>query len=277
VADQTAPSERQRPFSRLIAVTAIGSGVALGVGAAVAATGVWRVAIAAPAVIAVIAGVVTRGLPDVGRPHEAAAPADALASVLQSTWIRRVLMLSVCEGALMLGALTFIPAAVAQETDYPKLAGLALGLFAVGALAALAAPHRWTAAWSPSRLLAAGSCLMAAGYGLLAARYQDLASLIAAMLLLGVGYMLLHATMQSWATEIAPDTRGVAVGLFAASLFIGAAACAALAPVLLSRVGYAGFFASVGLAFVVFAWTSTGLRRSYERRLAGQAPCLTTS
>jgi predicted MFS family arabinose efflux permease len=49
------------------------------------------------------------------------------------------------------------------------------------------------------------------------------------MVILGLGFYMLHNTLQSNATQMAPEARGLGVSLFAFALFIGQSLGVALA------------------------------------------------
>jgi MFS transporter, YNFM family, putative membrane transport protein len=63
-----------------------------------------------------------------------------------------------------------------------------------------------------------------------------------ATLLMGFGSYLLHATLQTHATQMAPSARGTAVSFFSFSLFLGQAFGVALGGDVVARVSYARFF-----------------------------------
>lgn len=75
-----------------------------------------------------------------------------------------------------------------------------------------------------------GAALLAVGY--LLAADMVLAPILAAAAFAGLGQSALHSTLQRWATDAAPDARGLGTALFATGAF-GGASLAALAGVLL--------------------------------------------
>ena len=75
----------------------------------------------------------------------------------------------------------------------------------------------------PERYLAAlGGGLKGGGYFLMSAS-RSLALFAIAIAMLGFGYIALHTTLQTRATELVPEARGTAVALFAFFLFLGGA------------------------------------------------------
>ena len=81
---------------------------------------------------------------------------------------------------------------------------------------------------------------------------------------LGLGYYLLHGTLQTRATELAPAARGTAVALFAFSLFLGQGIGAAMLGVVVDGPGYTPAFGLAALALMALG----GGFVLAERRLA---------
>jgi MFS transporter, YNFM family, putative membrane transport protein len=73
-----------------------------------------------------------------------------------------------------------------------------------------------------------------------------------AIFIAGLGFYMLHNTLQTNATQMAPDARGVAVAFFASSLFLGQAVGVALDALLIDRYGAAPglLLSAVGLPVV---------------------------
>jgi predicted MFS family arabinose efflux permease len=71
---------------------------------------------------------------------------------------------------------------------------------------------------------------------------------------LGLGYFMLHNTLQTRATEMAPQARGSAVSFFAMSLFLSQAAGVALAGYVVPAIGFEALFAAAGLGLALLAW-----------------------
>ena len=103
-----------------------------------------------------------------------------------------------------------------------------------------------------------------------------------ASVLAGFGYYLLHATLQTNATQMVPSARGTAVAWFASCLFMGQAAGVALAGAVVDEIGAAALFGGSAVMLPVlgagFAWAlkrraaGHGLRRrARQARPAGRA------
>jgi predicted MFS family arabinose efflux permease len=79
---------------------------------------------------------------------------------------------------------------------------------------------------------------------------------------LGLGYYMLHNTLQTHATEMAPHARGSAVAFFAFFFFLGQAGGVSALGLAAEAVGYRVVFAASGLALALLgAWFGRALRR----------------
>ena len=101
-----------------------------------------------------------------------------------------------------------------------RQAGFVLGAFGIGGLAYAFSVRRIIDALGVRRMCWVGATGAALGYAALGLlRFWWLDALV--MVVIGVGYYMLHNSLQAEATEIAPAARGSAVALFAAGLFAG--------------------------------------------------------
>jgi predicted MFS family arabinose efflux permease len=159
------------------------------------------------------------------------------ARVLQDRWVRVILATTFLEGAAMFGALAYVGAELHARFGLSLgVVGGMLASFGVGALV-----YSWTAGMLVPRLgqpgLAIGGAVaLAGGYGTLAAmEWVWLAP--PAIALVGLGFYMLHNTLQTNATQMAPQSRGLAVSLFAFVLFCGQSAGITLAAPVMDRYG----------------------------------------
>jgi predicted MFS family arabinose efflux permease len=98
--------------------------------------------------------------------------------------------------------------------------GLVLGAFGIGGLLYAASVRAFLRALGMRRMCLVGSATAAASYAALAfAPTSWLAAL--AMFVAGVSFYMMHNSMQTEATELAPSARGSAVALFACGFFVG--------------------------------------------------------
>jgi predicted MFS family arabinose efflux permease len=73
-------------------------------------------------------------------------------------------------------------------------------------------------------------------------------------MLLGFGFYMLHSTLQTKATELAPGARGTAVSLFAFMLFLGSATGTGALGLAIEAVGYAMPLTLAGWSLVLLIW-----------------------
>jgi len=149
--------------------------------------------------------------------HDAAGTLD----LLHRRRVRWVLAVTGVEGALLFGVMALAPTHVALNLGVSMgMASQAVLLFGVGGLLYSRTASRLLPLLGEQGLSLAGGALMATGLLLLAwAGHMLLASV--ACLFTGLGYFMLHNTLQTQATQMAPTARGRAVTLFACTLFFG--------------------------------------------------------
>jgi predicted MFS family arabinose efflux permease len=112
-------------------------------------------------------------------------------------------------------------------------------------------------------LAAGGGVLILLCFGAIAVfRAPFVAAL--ACLLAGLGFYMLHNTLQVNATQMAPSQRGMSVALFAACLFLGQSCGVSLAGYASERVGTGAVILCGGVAVLVLA----GCFALARRRLA---------
>jgi predicted MFS family arabinose efflux permease len=121
-----------------------------------------------------------------------------------------------------LGFLVFFAPALEATGTNPALAGLVVATYGGAVLVGTRVIKRIatrTPAWVP---IAIGGAMAIAGY-LAAGLDQHVVAILAASVLIGGCYSVLHSTVQAWATEIAPEVRGTAAALFVTAAFTGGA------------------------------------------------------
>jgi predicted MFS family arabinose efflux permease len=124
--------------------------------------------------------------------------------------------------------------------------------------------------WLVSRLREAGLAL--AGGSVLLVCYLGVACTpswllaIPLCVAIGLGFYMLHNTLQTKATEMAPAARGAAVSFFALCLFLGQAAGVAAFGQAVEGWGYRPVMAAAGLGlFVLALWFRMRLRAAAAR------------
>ncbi len=158
-------------------------------------------------------------------------------ALLRLPRVRWVLTVTGMEGALAFGTLAFVPSQLVQHFGVSaSVAGALMALYGVGGLAYSQLARRWLG-WLGERGLARlGGSLVAAGL-LLLAWTGHVAFAALGCLSAGLGFYMLHNTLQTQATQMAPEARGSAVTLFACMLFFGQSAGVLLAALTMDHGG----------------------------------------
>ncbi|MEJ2921656.1 MFS transporter, partial [Bordetella avium] len=167
--------------------------------------------------------------------------------VWSTPWARVVLATVFVEGLLVFGALAFVPAYLHTRFDLSlTMAGALVALYAVGGIAYTFVAAAVLRRMGERGLVMAGGLVLCLAFLLYllgpAWGWSVLASMMA-----GFGYYLLHATLQTNATQMVPEARGTAVAWFASCLFMGQAVGVALAGVTIDELGAQTLFAATAL------------------------------
>ena len=112
-------------------------------------------------------------------------------------------------------------------------------------------------------LAAFGAVALAAGYAMLVVMPQPWLA-VPAIALIGLGFYMLHNTLQTNATQMAPAARGLSMSLFAFALFSGQSAGVALAAPMMDRYGGEPIFL---LASVIILTIAFWFRRQLMMRM----------
>lgn len=188
-------------------------------------------------------------------------------SVLVQTWARRVLITVFLEGAALYGPFAFF--ATHLHVVHGKslaLAGTLLVAFAIGGMSFAFGARRLVGRLGEAGLAKGGAVLMAAGIALVAlapASWPTAVFAIPGLFAAGLGFYMLHNTLQINATQMAPKSRGTAVALFASSFFLGQSLGVALGGLAVERLGTTPVLlgGAIGLGAVGIAFSVLRERR----------------
>lgn len=247
IADRVTFAARQQVIAGLLAAGAMGTALATVGAGLLAGYASWRAAFAILAVIALVLAVAVGRVPESLSAERRAGPLTQIRRVLSRRWALVVIALALAEGATMVGFITFLAPALEAHGESAALAGLVVASYGVAiflGMQLLKRVIRATAA-PAAALIATGGLLLLAAY-LTAAADQGPLSILVASVVIGLGYCFLHSTLQTWATEVAPDARGTATSLFVTAVFVGAAVATAAVSGLADEQRY-------GLVFLVAA------------------------
>lgn len=247
VADRVAFAARQQVIASLLAAGAMGTTLATAGAGLLAAYASWRVAFASLAVVALVLAIAVGRVPESLSAERRAGPLTQIRRVLSRRWALVVIALALAEGATMIGFITFLAPALEAHGESAALAGLVVASYGVAIFLGMQLLKRVIRATGApaSALIAIGGGLLLCAY-LTAAADQGALSILVASVVIGLGYCFLHSTLQTWATEVAPDARGTATSLFVTAVFIGAAIATAAVSGLADEQRY-------GLVFLVAA------------------------
>jgi MFS transporter, YNFM family, putative membrane transport protein len=211
----------------------------------------WRSALGVAAAVAVLATCLTawvlRAGPPQPTPGAPSAPSPLSFTALyaqvfanrKAPWLYGAV---VCEGALVfclfpyMGQLLLEHAGSSADAA-PSQAGLVLGAFGIGGIVYGLTVRRVIRALGVRRMCAVGSASVALVYAVLALLPVWWWYMLA-MVICGLGYYMLHNSLQIESTELAPNARGSAVALFACGFFIGQGLGPLLFGVLLHGAGF---------------------------------------
>ena len=182
--------------------------------------------------------------------------------VLKNPFARIVIIAAFLEGALMWGAFAYIGADLRLRFDVSfTLVGLTVACFGIGGLIYAALVKQFVFRLGQVGLAIGGALVLTAAFIELAAGpVWWLAPM--ATTAIGLGFYMLHNTLQTNATLMTPEARGTAVALFSSALYIGQTAGVAAGALVIDRVGAKPLFLGAAAALPVLAiWFARELRR----------------
>lgn len=186
---------------------------------------------------------------------------SATRRVARSARARRLLLTVGLEGMLVFGAQAFVASYLHLRFGQTvAAAGLFAALFGVGGLLYGLNTSRLLGRLGERGLAIGGGLILAAALATLAASSVS-AIAVSMSLFIGLGYYMLHNTLQTHATQMDPLARGVALAWFATALWLGQAIGVAGSAQLIARFDYAPVFMSCALALLLLAlWFSRDAR-----------------
>ena len=182
--------------------------------------------------------------------------------VLANPFARFVVVVAFLEFALMFGAFAYVGADLHLRFGVSfTLVGLIVCFFGLGGLIYAATVKQLVRWLGQPRLALLGGVILGLAYATLAlAPAWWLAP--PAVTLVGLGFYMLHNTLQTNATQMSPEARGTAVGVFSAALYIGQTAGVAGFAFAVDRAGAVSVFAASAILLPLLAlWFSARLRR----------------
>jgi predicted MFS family arabinose efflux permease len=186
--------------------------------------------------------------------------------VLRDPWVRTVMLTVFLEGGLFYGAFAYTGAYLKERFDLSYLLiGALLAGFGLGGVIYTIMVRQLLARFGETGFVRIGGGLMLACFIVLPVLPAWQAT-IPVFIVSGFGFYMFHNTLQTKATEMAPQARGTAIAVFAFSLFMGQASGVAACGVLIRLVHYEWTFVAMGLALAILGWRFAG--RVERHRLA---------
>jgi predicted MFS family arabinose efflux permease len=183
------------------------------------------------------------------------------ADVLRVRWARFLLACVFLEGLCLFGAIAFIPTHFNRAYGVPlTLAGSMVMLYGAGGMVFAALSGLLVRRLGEPGLAAAGASLLLLSLATIAlARSVPVGAV--ACLSAGLGFYMLHNTLQVNATQMAPAQRGSSVALFAACLFLGQSTGVGLAGLASERFGTGPVILLGGVLVLILALVFATARR----------------
>ena len=187
--------------------------------------------------------------------------------VLGGRWAQILLLIVFLEGSFLFGPLAFMAAHLHERLGVSlTVAGALVMVFGAGGLVYALGARRLVRELGEAGLARTGAVFLCLGLGAIAAAPSWIFGIVGS-LLAGLGFYMLHNTLQVNATQMAPRVRGAAVSIFAASFFLGQAAGVTLTGWVSARIGSGP---AIGLGAAALLGVGLGFGQVLVRRTAAQ-------
>lgn len=191
-------------------------------------------------------------------PTQMAVPAVSAWARMAAVWrlpkARQVLLLVALEGGFAFSAVAFAPTHLHDALGLAvSMAGSIMVGYGLGGLL-----YTRSAPWLLKRLapltMAAGGAALVGASWLAMAWVSHAAWALPLCAAAGLGFYMVHNTLQLRATQMAPAHRGTAVALFACALFLGQSVAMLIAAWVMDRWGTAWVLAGCGAGLLAVGW-----------------------
>jgi MFS transporter, YNFM family, putative membrane transport protein len=197
----------------------------------------------------------------VTRAHRSRGFAADYAAVLANLWARIVLLAVFLEGAFTFGAFAYVGADLRLRFGLSfTLVGVLVGTFGVGGLIYAVTVNSLVARFGQRGLARNGGIALGVAF-LTLATAQFWWIMPMAIPLIGLGFYMLHNTLQTNATQMSPQARGTAVALFASVFYIGQTIGVTLAAPIVDHQGAPLVFVAAAILLPALGfWFSSWVR-----------------
>jgi predicted MFS family arabinose efflux permease len=179
-----------------------------------------------------------------------------------------VIVMAFIEFGSMFGAFTYVGADLHLRFGVSfTLVGIFVSAFAIGGLIYSFSVRHLVTLLGPSGLALYGGCLLAAAYLMLTFSPHAYVAPVATTII-GLGFYMLHNTLQTQATQMTPEARGTAVAVFSSSLYLGQTAGVAISGAVFDHFGAPPVFLAAAAALLALGlWFSVQIKRRISRAI----------
>jgi predicted MFS family arabinose efflux permease len=183
-------------------------------------------------------------------------------AVLANPWARIVVLAAVIEAALMWGAFAYVGADLHLRFGLSfTLVGLIVGTFGIGGLIYAGTVQQLVGRFGQIGLATCGGLLVGLAYLVLALAPAWWIAPVA-VVAIGLGFYMLHNTLQVNATQMSPEARGTAVSIFSSALYVGQSIGVLGGSLLIDRAGGPAIFMLAALSLPLLGfWFAAQLRK----------------
>lgn len=264
VGNTALPRRRQREVTDLMTGVALGTAFSTAIAGSLTYFVGWRWVFALTGCIGILSALYIARLTEFPRTSFRDPLLAPVKKVLANQAVHQLLVLAVLDGAAVLGVLTFLPTAVESAGHNAATAAAVTATYGLAVLVGARIVGTLSHRTSGSRFILIGSAIGAIACALLAFSV-DLGAAIVACVLLGFAWASMHSSLQTWATEVMPEERPIAVSFFAGALFAGSAIAATLGGPLAQSHDFPTLFAYGTLILVIVGVSGYIARAHWER------------
>jgi predicted MFS family arabinose efflux permease len=184
------------------------------------------------------------------------------AAVLSSRWARFVILAVFIEASVAWGAFAFVGADLHLRFGLSFTAiGLIVGTFGIGGLIYAGSVQQLVNLFGQGGLAVFGGAVLGVAYLILVvSAVWWLAPM--AVTMIGLGYYALHNTLQTNATQMAPQARATAVAIFSSAIYLGQTIGVAAAALVVDRFTAVPLFLVTAIALPLLGcWFAARLRQ----------------
>ena len=258
--DNVSYDRRQATLARFLTGQTLGLMTGAAMGGALGDWLGWRAVFWVLTTIYLVAGialfVVMRARPDIAKPGERAAGSmvSQMLGVLRRPWALTIIVVVALEGGVFWGSFTFVGAHLHLRFGLSLAAvGLAVAAFGGGGFIYVTVAHHLVRLLGERGLVLWGGTGLGLSFALLALAPNAIVA-FAAIVLCGITFYMLHNTLQTNGTQMAPEARGSALALFALCLFVGQAIGVPVAAPIVDRYGAEPIFLFASVFLPLLSW-----------------------